>query len=148
MKPDAARTYYDDGYRRRAGCICIRPLSSKETTSVVQDGGGSADAEGKEVAGGSTTDEQSSSAASVTCFQDSFEVLLVSSTKQKDKRKWIIPAGGVDPGEERDTVSAAMRESLEEAGAVGKVCAQAVRNPSGDGWLDSSLHTHTFTPLY
>ena len=40
------------------------------------------------------------------------KILLVGRSKQKDK--WTLPAGGVDPGE--SAVDAAVRESKEEVG--------------------------------
>lgn len=43
------------------------------------------------------------------------QILLISSTH--DVSKWIVPGGGIDPGEEPDT--AAEREAHEEAGALG-----------------------------
>jgi diphosphoinositol-polyphosphate diphosphatase len=44
-----------------------------------------------------------------------FQILLVSSSKHKDK--WVVPGGGVEPQEEPNL--AAVREALEEAGAKG-----------------------------
>uniref|UniRef100_A0A0B6Y7P2 diphosphoinositol-polyphosphate diphosphatase n=1 Tax=Arion vulgaris TaxID=1028688 RepID=A0A0B6Y7P2_9EUPU len=57
--------------------------------------------------------------AACLCFRDRTEqeVLLISSTH--DVEKWIVPGGGIDPGEE-PTV-AAEREAFEEAGATGVV---------------------------
>lgn len=46
-----------------------------------------------------------------------FQILLISSTH--DVEKWIVPGGGIDPGEESRV--AAEREALEEAGVVGIV---------------------------
>ncbi|KAH9523778.1 Nudix hydrolase 3, partial [Bulinus truncatus] len=68
----AARTYDNDGLRRRAACLCFRDRSEKE-------------------------------------------VLLITSTH--DVSKWIVPGGGIDPGEEPH--DAAEREAHEEAGATG-----------------------------
>ena len=45
------------------------------------------------------------------------EILLISSSKNKDK--WLVPGGGVDPGEDVD--HAAVREALEEAGVKGRL---------------------------
>ena len=45
------------------------------------------------------------------------EILLISSAKNHDK--WLVPGGGVDPGE--DVAAAAMRETFEEAGVRGKL---------------------------
>ncbi|XP_059170490.1 diphosphoinositol polyphosphate phosphohydrolase 1-like isoform X2 [Physella acuta] len=55
--------------------------------------------------------------AACLCFKDKKEkeILLISSTH--DVSKWIVPGGGIDPGEEPDT--AAEREAHEEAGALG-----------------------------
>ncbi|CAG5123880.1 unnamed protein product [Candidula unifasciata] len=57
--------------------------------------------------------------AACLCFKDRTEkeILLISSTH--DVEKWIVPGGGIDPGEE--SVVAAEREALEEAGATGVV---------------------------
>ena len=55
--------------------------------------------------------------AGCLCFkdEDEKEVLLVSSIK----KGWVVPAGGIDPGE--DAVDAAVREVHEEAGVLGDV---------------------------
>lgn len=74
VKEKRSRIYDDDGYRRRAACICVKNEEEKE-------------------------------------------VLLVSSSHVADK--WIIPGGGVEPGEEPSV--AAVREVKEEAGVVGKL---------------------------
>ncbi|XP_005105176.1 diphosphoinositol polyphosphate phosphohydrolase 1 [Aplysia californica] len=57
--------------------------------------------------------------AACLCFKDRSEkeILLISSTH--DVTKWVVPGGGIDPGEEPDT--AAAREALEEAGAAGVI---------------------------
>lgn len=57
--------------------------------------------------------------AACLCFRDQTEkeILLVSSTH--DISKWIVPGGGIDPGEE--TAEAAEREAHEEAGAIGSL---------------------------
>jgi diphosphoinositol-polyphosphate diphosphatase len=73
---DVVRTFDDDGYRRRAGCICLAGLSL-----------------GTDLCG---------------------KVLLASSSSKKNG--WVLPAGGIDPGETPD--QAAIRELHEEAGAV------------------------------
>lgn len=51
----------------------------------------------------------------VVCHRPNDEVLLI--TAKKTQEKWIVPGGGVDPGEEQKT--AAAREAREEAGVVG-----------------------------
>ncbi|KAK0042612.1 diphosphoinositol polyphosphate phosphohydrolase 1 [Biomphalaria pfeifferi] len=55
--------------------------------------------------------------AACLCFRDRLEkeVLLITSTH--DVSKWIVPGGGIDPGEEPQ--DAAEREAHEEAGATG-----------------------------
>lgn len=45
------------------------------------------------------------------------EILLVSSGK--DERRWVIPGGGIEKGE--DAPTAALREVLEEAGVKGQI---------------------------
>ena len=45
------------------------------------------------------------------------EILLISSAKKADK--WMVPGGGVDPGEDLST--AAARETFEEAGVRGRL---------------------------
>ncbi|EDO40923.1 predicted protein [Nematostella vectensis] len=69
-----SRTYDEDGYVKRAGCVCFRTELEKE-------------------------------------------VLLVSSSKHPDK--WVVPAGGIEPGEEPKET--AIREVQEEAGVKGKL---------------------------
>ncbi|BFZ16605.1 hypothetical protein BsWGS_19644 [Bradybaena similaris] len=55
--------------------------------------------------------------AACMCFRDrrEQEILLVSSSH--DGEQWIVPGGGIDPGE--GPREAAQREALEEAGATG-----------------------------
>jgi len=55
--------------------------------------------------------------AGCLCYKDDKEkeVLLVSSSK----KGWIVPAGGIDPGE--NAMDAAVREVHEEAGVLGDV---------------------------
>jgi len=57
--------------------------------------------------------------AGCLCFKDETqrEVLLVTSSKDTDS--WVVPAGGIDPGESPE--QAAVREVVEEAGAIGKI---------------------------
>ena len=43
------------------------------------------------------------------------QVLLVSGSN--DPTRWVVPGGGIEPTE--DTLAAALRESVEEAGAKG-----------------------------
>lgn len=74
LKLNQTRTYDDDGYRRRAACLCLQS-------------------------------------------EDRDEVLLVTSSRFS--HLWIIPGGGLDPGE--DPVTAALREIGEEAGVCGKL---------------------------
>jgi len=71
---NAIRTYDNNGFKLRAGCICFKDETQKE-------------------------------------------VLLVTSSADSDL--WIVPAGGIDPGETSE--QAAVREVCEEAGAIGKV---------------------------
>jgi len=68
------RTYDNNGYRMRAGCLCYKDESEKE-------------------------------------------VILVTSSR--DTSVWVVPAGGVDPGE--SALEAAVREVHEEAGVLGEV---------------------------
>uniref|UniRef100_UPI00358FE057 diphosphoinositol polyphosphate phosphohydrolase 1-like isoform X1 n=1 Tax=Myxine glutinosa TaxID=7769 RepID=UPI00358FE057 len=72
QKLNQTRTYDEDGYRRRAACVCL--------------------------SGGREN-----------------EVLLVSSSQHPEH--WIIPGGGMEPGEEPKV--AAVREVYEEAGVQG-----------------------------
>jgi len=55
--------------------------------------------------------------AGCLCFRDErqMELLLVTSSK----KGWIVPAGGIDPGE--NALDAAVREVREEAGVIGDV---------------------------
>ncbi|CAH2221400.1 diphosphoinositol polyphosphate phosphohydrolase 1 [Pelobates cultripes] len=55
--------------------------------------------------------------AACVCFRDGaeVEVLLVSSSRYPDQ--WIVPGGGLEPGEEPS--AAAVREVCEEAGVKG-----------------------------
>ncbi|XP_049691885.2 diphosphoinositol polyphosphate phosphohydrolase 2 [Helicoverpa armigera] len=73
-KPNSIRIYDDEGFKRRAACICVR------------------------------TDAET-------------EVLLVTSSGRPDH--WVVPGGGVEPGEEPSVT--ATREVLEEAGVIGKL---------------------------
>lgn len=50
---------------------------------------------------------------------DKTQVLLISSEARKDR--WIIPKGGVEVDEAGDFERAALRETWEEAGAIGKL---------------------------
>jgi len=50
----------------------------------------------------------------VVLVRRGFRYLLVQEGRQQDHGKWYLPAGGVEPGE--DLVSAAVRETQEEAG--------------------------------
>jgi len=56
--------------------------------------------------------------AGCLCFrsEERKELLLVSASS---KNGWIVPAGGIDPGE--TAIQAAVRETHEEAGALGDV---------------------------
>lgn len=74
VKERVPRTYDEDGFKLRAGCLCFKDESEKE-------------------------------------------VLLVSSSR--DARHWVVPAGGIDPGE--NALDAAVREVFEEAGVRGNV---------------------------
>lgn len=53
----------------------------------------------------------------VVCHRPDDEVLLITAKKSQDK--WIVPGGGIDPGEEKQI--AAEREAREEAGVVGEI---------------------------
>ena len=50
----------------------------------------------------------------VVLVRRGFRYLLVQEGKEQGHGQWYLPAGGVEPGE--DLVSAAVRETLEEAG--------------------------------
>ena len=50
----------------------------------------------------------------VVLVRRGFRYLLVQEGRQQDRGQWYLPAGGVEPGE--DLVSAAIRETREEAG--------------------------------
>ncbi|KAL9963829.1 hypothetical protein ACROYT_G027378 [Oculina patagonica] len=73
-RQNSIRTKDEDGYTRRAGCICFKSEQEKE-------------------------------------------VLLVSSCRHPGR--WIVPSGGVEPGEE--SREAAIREVEEEAGVRGRL---------------------------
>lgn len=91
-KPNSVRLYDEDGYRRRAACICVK-----------------SDAE-SEVSGAFVILRKS--------INDNFsQVLLVTSSRRPEL--WIVPGGGVEPEEEPSAT--AVREVLEEAGVVGKL---------------------------
>ncbi|GMM38504.1 polyphosphatase [Saccharomycopsis crataegensis] len=57
-------------------------------------------------------------AGGVILSADHERVLMISST---DKRRWIIPKGGVELDEVEDYSKAAIRETWEEAGVDGRV---------------------------
>ncbi|KAF0991326.1 hypothetical protein HZS_5214 [Henneguya salminicola] len=71
-KNTSIRTYDDEGFRLRAGCICYKKCSEKMLVLLV-------------------------------CYHSA--------------DKWILPAGGIDPGEPPNV--AAERETIEEAGVCG-----------------------------
>ncbi|CAG2173688.1 unnamed protein product [Oppiella nova] len=73
-KPNSTRTYDEEGFRRRAACLCVRDDHQKE-------------------------------------------ILLVTSSRAGDR--WIVPGGGLEPNE--DPSSAAIRETIEEAGVKGVI---------------------------
>ena len=50
----------------------------------------------------------------VVLVRRGFRYLLVQEGKGSSRGQWYLPAGGVEPGE--DLVSAAVRETMEEAG--------------------------------
>lgn len=58
-------------------------------------------------------------AGSVILNSDKTKVLLISSVARRDR--WIIPKGGVEIDEANDYKKAALRETWEEAGAIGKL---------------------------
>ncbi|XP_057307704.1 diphosphoinositol polyphosphate phosphohydrolase 1-like [Hydractinia symbiolongicarpus] len=57
--------------------------------------------------------------AGCLCYKDESEkeILLVTSSRYHDR--WVVPAGGIDPGE--TPCDAAVREVFEEAGVKGSV---------------------------
>ncbi|CAH1775000.1 unnamed protein product [Owenia fusiformis] len=73
-KPNSVRTYDEDGFKRRAACLC---------------------------------------------FKDETEQELMLITSSKEPERWIVPGGGIEPTE--DSLFAAQREALEEAGVKGVV---------------------------
>ncbi|KAK3089354.1 hypothetical protein FSP39_002971 [Pinctada imbricata] len=73
-KPNSIRTYDEEGFRKRAACLCFKDESKQE-------------------------------------------ILLVTSSK--DREKWVVPGGGVEPLE--DVHITAEREAFEEAGVRGKL---------------------------
>ncbi|CDO57716.1 similar to Saccharomyces cerevisiae YOR163W DDP1 Polyphosphate phosphatase [Geotrichum candidum] len=58
-------------------------------------------------------------AGTVILNADKTKVLMVSSQARKDR--WIIPKGGVEVDEANDYKQAALRETWEEAGAIGTI---------------------------
>ncbi|XP_054153256.1 diphosphoinositol polyphosphate phosphohydrolase 1-like [Oppia nitens] len=83
-KPNSTRTYDEDGFRRRAACLCVKD-------------------------------------------KDENEILLVTSSRAPDR--WIVPGGGLEPDEDPST--AAIRETIEEAGVKGilRRCLGTFDNP-------------------
>ncbi|XP_062619451.1 diphosphoinositol polyphosphate phosphohydrolase 1-like, partial [Saccostrea cucullata] len=55
--------------------------------------------------------------AACLCFKDHKEEELLLVTSSKDREKWVVPGGGMEPTEESHTT--AEREALEEAGVRG-----------------------------
>lgn len=66
--------------------------------------------------------------AGCLCFKDETEKEVLLVTSSRDSNLWVVPAGGIDPGESAE--EAAIREVYEEAGAVGKIdkCLGVFRN--------------------
>ncbi|XP_063411414.1 diphosphoinositol polyphosphate phosphohydrolase 1-like [Mytilus trossulus] len=55
--------------------------------------------------------------ASCVCFRDKTEQEILLVTSSKDREKYVIPGGGIEPQEEAKAT--AEREALEEAGVRG-----------------------------
>lgn len=55
--------------------------------------------------------------AACLCFRNQKEDELLLVTSSKDREKWVVPGGGMEPTEESHTT--AEREALEEAGVRG-----------------------------
>eukprot|EP00949_MAST-11_sp_MAST-11-sp1_P005005 g5005.t1 len=92
-KSKPLRTYDVEGFRRRSGCIVLRPR--------------------REIG----SDDDISAWRQLLPERDQVEVLVIGSRRHKGKS--ILPAGGVDPGEDERT--AAVRETIEEAGVRGLI---------------------------
>lgn len=101
-KPNSIRIYDEEGFRRRAACICVR--SDAETEVSGRDK--------------SSFPLKLKHSCVCWCFHGVCgQVLLVTSSRRPDN--WIVPGGGVEPEEEPSVT--AMREVLEEAGVIGKL---------------------------
>ncbi|OWF54423.1 diphosphoinositol polyphosphate phosphohydrolase 2-like [Mizuhopecten yessoensis] len=57
--------------------------------------------------------------AACLCFKDDAEKEILLVTSSKDREKWVVPGGGVEPLE--DPRNTAEREALEEAGVRGNL---------------------------
>ncbi|KAJ8305817.1 hypothetical protein KUTeg_016362 [Tegillarca granosa] len=57
--------------------------------------------------------------AACLCFKDETENEILLVTSSKDREKYVVPGGGVEPYE--DPRNTAVREALEEAGVRGQL---------------------------
>lgn len=101
-KPNSTRLYDDEGYRKRASCVCV----NEQETEV-----------------GCLCHGQYHKLYDfllnfkLQIIDRNIQVLLVSSSRNTDK--FIVPGGGMEPGE--DAMQSAMREVVEEAGVKGYI---------------------------
>lgn len=111
-KPNSIRTYDEDGFRKRAACLCVRneledevsfcDLRSQRWDGVIH-------------IAPTTSDNQLTK--QLKHFLQTLQILLVTSSS--DRERWIVPGGGLEPNE--DSSTAAVREVMEEAGVIGQI---------------------------
>jgi len=104
---EQVRTHDEDGFKLRAGTVCVR--RRRHASAGADSKGGDAD-------GGASA---ASPASPAKDDGDGWEALLISSSNAKHAGKLTLPGGGIEVGE--SPREAAVRETEEEAGAVGRL---------------------------